>query len=160
MFATFHSTQVPQFMSPIPELAVDALSHLWQGLSFFHVSCFGNFEPPRPGGYPSDSPLVAVLAMVLINLKFYHTGQICCFIRGGFRGAHQAQANLFLPVKKFLEPYICPYANTCLNISSCVDLECLLYVCATVNIQFANAILSHTHPPLGRYASSRIRAPY
>ena len=66
---------------------------------------------------------------------------------------------LFLHVKIFLEPYICPNANTCLKISSSIDLKCLLYVCATVKIQFVNAILNHTHPPLGHYASSGVRAP-
>ena len=52
--------------------------------------------------------------------------------RGGFRGGHQAWAPLFLLVKNYLEPYIYPYANTYLKISSCIDLKCLLYVCATV----------------------------
>ena len=66
---------------------------------------------------------------------------------------------LFLHVKDILEPYICPYTNTCLKISSCMDQKCLLYVCATVKIQFANTILDHTHPPLGRYASSHVPAP-
>ena len=41
---------------------------------------------------------------------------------------------------------------------SCMDLKCLLHVCATVKIQFANT-LNHTHSPLGRYASLRIRPP-
>ena len=32
-------------------------------------------------------------------------------------------------------------------------------MCATIKIQFDNTILSHTHPPLSRYASSRVRPP-
>ena len=75
-------------------------------------------------------------------------------------GGHQARAPLFLLVKKFLEPYTCPYANTCLKISSCIDRKCLLYLCATVKIQFDNTILNHTQPPLGGYASLCVRAPH
>ena len=81
--------------------------------------------------------------------------------RGGFRGGTRpASPPPIFTCKQFLEPYICPYANTCLKINSCIDLKCLLYVCATVKIQFANTILNHTHSPLGQYASSRVRAPY
>ena len=36
---------------------------------------------------------------------------------------------------------------------------CLLYVCATVKIQFDNIILNHTHPLLCPYASLHVRAP-
>ena len=61
--------------------------------------------------------------------------------------------------KNFLEPYICPCAITCLKISSCIDLKCLLYVCATVKVQFVNTILDHTHPPLGRHTSSHVHTP-
>ena len=79
-------------------------------------------------------------------------------IRGGFRGGGAPGPGP--PI--FLESYICPYANTCLKISSCIDLKCLLYVYAIIKIQFdsTTCIFSHTHPPLGRYASSCVRAPY
>ena len=71
---------------------------------------------------------------------------------GADLGGPPGPSPLFLHVKNCLEPYICPYANTCLKISSCIDLKCLLYVCATVKIQFASTILNHTPPPLGHYA--------
>ena len=61
--------------------------------------------------------------------------------------------------KNFLEPYICPCAITRLKISSCIDLKCLLYVCATVKVQFVNTILDLTHPPLGRHTSSHVHPP-
>ena len=80
-------------------------------------------------------------------------------IRGGFRGGAPGPGPPIFTCKIFLEPCICPYANTCLKISSSIDLKFLLYVCATVKIQFANTILNHTHRPLGCCASSRLRAP-
>ena len=79
--------------------------------------------------------------------------------RGGFRGGTRPGHPIFT-CKNFLEPYICPYANTCLKTSSCIDLKCLLYVCATVKIQFANTFLNHTHPPLGCHAFLHVRPPY
>ena len=63
--------------------------------------------------------------------------------------------------KNFLEPYIYSYANTCIKISSCMDLTCLLYVCVQVlKYNLPNTILNHTHPPHGRYASSPVWVPY
>ena len=79
--------------------------------------------------------------------------------QGRIKGGAQAWPQYFYLQNFFRALYICPYANTCLKISSCIDLKCLLYVCATVKIQFAITILNHTHPPLGRYASSLVRAP-
>ena len=111
---------------------------------------------------PSESRMLKTLCQLL----FYHVlfailqGLDSCDLGGGFRGGgQQAWATPIFTCKNFLEPYICPYANTCLKISACIDLKCLLYVSATIKIQFGNTILSHTHPPLGRYASSHVRAP-
>ena len=92
---------------------------------------------------------------------------------GGGGGGTRADLPIFLLVNIFLEPYICPYANTCLKISLYKDLLC---VCATGKIQFDNTILVsthikertiyiyvlcsyHTHPQLVRYASSRVPPP-
>ena len=76
---------------------------------------------------------------------------------GGFSwgGGTRPGPPYFYLYKIFLEPYIFPhYTNTCLKI-----LKCLLYVWATVKIQFANTILNHTHLLLGRNASLHVRPP-
>ena len=69
-----------------------------------------------------------LLAAFKINIR-KHPGK--GYSSGGFSGAHQGP---FLHVNNFLEPYICPYANTCLKISSCTDLKCLLCVCVCVQL--------------------------
>ena len=79
---------------------------------------------------------------------------------GGFGGTRPGPPYFYL-YKIFLEAYIFPhYTSTCLKIPSCIDLKCLLYVWATVKIQFANTILNHTHPLHGRNASSHVRPPF
>ena len=89
----------------------------------------------------------------MVHKKVYMTRQCLNIVgRGGFRGRGTRPPPPIFTCKQFLETYICPYANTCLKISSCIDLKGLLYVCATVKIQFANTILNYTYPPLSHSA--------
>ena len=76
---------------------------------------------------------------------WYFSAVYACQKQGGFSGGGggtRADLPIFLLVNIFLEPYICPYANTCLKISLYKDLLC---VCATGKIQFDNTILVSTH---------------
>ena len=79
--------------------------------------------------------------------------------RGRFRGSTRPGPPPIFTCKKIFRALYLTLCQYLLKISSCIDLKCLLYVWATVKIQFANTILNHAHPPLGRYAFSRVRAP-
>ena len=103
--------------------------------------------------------MISVLRMLYeVDIKQLCSSSIHKYniVRGGFNkgGHHPLALHIFT-----LEPYICPYANTCLKISSCIDIKCLLYVCVTVKIQFGNTLLNHTCPSLGRYAFLHVWAP-
>ena len=101
-----------------------------------------------------------------LSLTFYSaycpSGRVNLACRGGFRGATRPAPPppSILTCQTFFRALYLPLCQYLPKNQLCIALKCLLYVWATVKIQFSNTILNHTHPPLGHYASSHVRAPY
>ena len=83
----------------------------------------------------SSPPLSRLFLLPSVTMKSTITK-----CRGGFRGATRPGPRFFY--LHFLEPYICPYANTCLKISSCIDLNSMCVQLLKYNLTILCSIIS------------------